>query len=95
VFFQVHRADLDEGVVGSLYRSEVFYTSQEQRTVAEAIIRDVDASGHWPGKTVTEVSEAAVFWEMGPEDQDYLLRFPHGCKPPFPGDETSRSGGLR
>jgi peptide-methionine (S)-S-oxide reductase len=48
------------------------------------MIRDVDASGHWPGKTVTKVSESAVFWEMASEDQDYLLRFPYGCKPPFP-----------
>jgi peptide-methionine (S)-S-oxide reductase len=84
VFFLVHRPDLDQGVVGSLYRSEIFYTSPQQRRVAEDIIRDVDASGHWPGKTVTEISEAEVFWEMGPEDQDYLLRFPHGCEPPFP-----------
>ena len=84
VFFQVHRADLDESVVGSLYRSEIFCTSPEQRTVAEEMIRDVDASGHWLGRTVTRVSKAVVFWEMGPEDQNYLLRFPHGCKPPFP-----------
>lgn len=84
VFFQVHRPDLDEDIVGSLYRSEIFCTSPEQRTVAEQMIRDVDASGHWPGRTVTKVSEASVFWEMGPEDQDYLLRFPTGCKPPFP-----------
>jgi peptide-methionine (S)-S-oxide reductase len=84
VFFQVHRADLDEGIVGSQYRSEIFYTSPEQRTVAEEMIRDVDASRHWPGQTVTNISEAAVFWEMAPEDQDYFLRFPRGCKPPFP-----------
>jgi peptide-methionine (S)-S-oxide reductase len=82
-FFQAHRADLDVGVVGSEYRSEVFWTSPEQREVAEQIIRDVDASGHWPGQTVTAVSEVGVFWAMGPEDQDYFLRFPHGCKPPF------------
>ena len=87
VFFQVHRPDLDQGIVGSLYRSEIFCTSPEQRTVAEEMIRDVDASGHWLGKTVTKVSEAGVFWEMGPEDQDYLLRFPHGCEPPFPRQE--------
>jgi len=52
--------------------------------VAKEMIRDVDASAHWPGKTATKISEAVVFWEMGPEDQDYLLRFPRGCKPPFP-----------
>ena len=84
VFFQVHRPDLDESIVGSLYRSEIFYTSPEQRRVAEEMIRDVDASGHWLGQTVTKVSEASVFWEMEPEDQDYFLRFPHGCRPPFP-----------
>ncbi len=92
VFFQVHRADLDVGVVGSIYRSEIFYSSAEQRKVAEEMIRDVDASAHWPGKTVTNISEAAVFWEMGPEDQDYFLRFPHDCKPPFPRqDDKSES----
>jgi peptide-methionine (S)-S-oxide reductase len=84
VFFQVHRADLDEGVVGSLYRSEIFCTSTEQRSVAEEMIRDVDASGHWPGRTVTKISEAGVFWEMDPEDQDYFERYPDGCQPPFP-----------
>jgi peptide-methionine (S)-S-oxide reductase len=86
VFFQVHRADLDEGIVGSPYRSEIFCTGPEQRRVAEEMVRDVDASGHWPGRTVTRISDATVFWEMGPEDQDYLLRFPRGCRPPFPRD---------
>ena len=84
VFFQVHRPDLDEGIVGSQYRSEIFYTSAEQRRVAEDMIRDVEASNHWPGRPVTNLSAASVFWEMGPEDQDYLQRFPHGCTPPFP-----------
>jgi peptide-methionine (S)-S-oxide reductase len=84
VFFQSHRADLDASIVGSEYRSEIFCTTPEQRKVAEEIIGDVDASGHWPGTTVTAVSEAGVFWEMDPEDQDYFMRFPVGCKPPFP-----------
>jgi peptide-methionine (S)-S-oxide reductase len=84
VFFMVHRADLDEGTVGSLYRSEIFVTSPEQRRVAEEMIRDVDASGHWLGKTATRISEAVMLWEMEPADQDFLLRFPHDCKPPFP-----------
>lgn len=91
VFFQAHRADLDASVVGSQYRSEIFCTSSQQRRVAEQMVRDVDASAHWPGKTVTKISEAVTFWEMGPEDQDYFLRFPHGCKPPFP-RQPDRSG---
>ena len=83
-FFQVHRPDLGEGVVGSSYRSEIFYASEEQRRVAEEMIRDVDASGHWPGRVVTKISEADRFWEAGPEDRDYFQRYPRGCAPPFP-----------
>jgi len=86
-FFQVHRADLGDDLVGSIYRSEIFCTSEEQRKVAEGMVRDVDASGHWPGKTVTKISEAGPFWEDGAKDQDYFLRYPDypdGSKPPFP-----------
>jgi peptide-methionine (S)-S-oxide reductase len=86
-FFQVHRPDLGEDLVGSIYRSEIFYTTEEQRSVAEETIRDVDASGHWPGKTVTKVSEAGPFLEEEAKQQDYFLRYPdypHGSKLPFP-----------
>jgi peptide-methionine (S)-S-oxide reductase len=86
-FFQVHRADLGEDLVGSVYRSEIFCTSEEQRRVAEEMIADVDASGHWPGKTVTQISEAGRFLQDPAEDQDRLLRFPDypkGSTPPFP-----------
>jgi peptide-methionine (S)-S-oxide reductase len=83
-FFQVHRPDLDEQLVGSAYRSGVFCTTGEQRRVAAETVADVDASGHWPGKTVTEISEAGRFWAAEAEDQDYFRRFPDGCKPPFP-----------
>lgn len=90
LFFVVHRADLDVGVVGSIYRSEIFYTSPAQRAVAEEMIGDVDAAKHWLGKTVTKLSPVGVFWEEAPENQNYLQRFPQGCKPPFPrrGDES-------
>ena len=86
-FFQVHRADLGERLVGSIYRSEIFYTSEDQRRVAEQTIRDVDASGHWLDKTVTKVSKAGRFWEDPAKDQDYFLHYPDypdGAKPPFP-----------
>lgn len=86
-YFQIHLPDLDEEVVGSIYRSEIFYTSAEQRRVAEEMIADVDASGHWPGKVTTRVTEAGRFIEDGPKDQDYLLhypRYPNGAKAPFP-----------
>jgi len=86
-FFQVHRPDLSEDLVGSIYRSEVFYTSEEQRRVAEETIRDVDASGHWIGTVVTRVTKAGPLWEDPVEHQNYFLRYPdypEGAKPPFP-----------
>jgi peptide-methionine (S)-S-oxide reductase len=89
VFFQVHRPDLGPDVVGSQYRSEIFCMSTEQHNVARETIRDVDASGHWPGRTVTTLSQSTTFWAMAPEDQDYFMRFPRGCKPPFPRQDDS------
>ncbi len=80
-FFQIHdptTKDRQGNDLGSSYRSEIFYTSDEQREVAEETIADVDASGIWPGKVVTEVSEAGPFWEAEPEHQDYLQKYPAG-----------------
>jgi peptide-methionine (S)-S-oxide reductase len=91
LFFQIHRPDLGEGLVGSDYRSEIFYTSDEQRQVAEATIADVDASGIWPGKVVTGISQAGPFWEAEAEDQDYLRRLPDAHTSPFPVVNAHRS----
>jgi peptide-methionine (S)-S-oxide reductase len=77
-FFQIHRPDLEQQLVGSDYRSEIFYTSHEQRQVAQDTIADADASGLWPGKVVTKISQAGRFWEAEAEDQDYLQHYPVG-----------------
>jgi methionine-S-sulfoxide reductase len=77
-FFQIHRPDLSEELVGSDYRSEIFYTSDEQRRAAEDMITAADASGLWPGKVVTKISPAGPFWEAEAEDQDYLQHYPDG-----------------
>ena len=80
-FFQVHdpttlnRQGNDRG---TSYRSAIYYTSDEQKRMAEETIADVNASGLWPGKVVTEVAPAAAFWEAEPEHQDYLERIPNG-----------------
>jgi len=80
-FFQIHdpttpnRQGNDRG---ASYRSAIFYKSEEQRRVAEDTIADVEASGLWPGKVVTELSPAGDFWEAEPEHQDYLERYPNG-----------------
>jgi peptide-methionine (S)-S-oxide reductase len=93
-FFQVHRPDLGEGLVGFAYRSEIFYTTDKQRQVAEETILDVDASGHWPGKVVTEVSEAGSFWAAEAKDQGYFQRYPDGCTPPSRGRSEPRLPSL-
>ncbi|MCC7595886.1 peptide-methionine (S)-S-oxide reductase MsrA [Janthinobacterium sp. FW305-129] len=80
-FFQIHDPSTEDrqgNDRGTSYRSAIFYTSEEQRLVAEETIRDVDASGLWPGKVVTQVAPAGPFWEAEPEHQDYLQRLPHG-----------------
>jgi peptide-methionine (S)-S-oxide reductase len=80
-FFQIHdptTPDRQGNDRGSSYRSAIYYTSDEQKAVAEDTIADVDASGLWPGKVVTEVEPAGPFWEAEPEHQDYLERVPHG-----------------
>ena len=60
------------------YRSAIFYTSEEQKRIASDTITDVDASGIWPGKVVSEVAPAGAFWEAEPEHQDYLEHYPDG-----------------
>lgn len=80
-FFQVHdpttknRQGNDRG---TSYRSAIFYLDDEQKQIALDTIADIEASGLWPGKVVTEVSPAGDFWEAEPEHQDYLLRYPNG-----------------
>lgn len=81
LFFQIHdpsTPDRQGNDRGTSYRSAIFYTSDEQKKVAEDTIRDVDASGLWPGKVVTEVAPAGPFWVAEAEHQDYLQRLPHG-----------------
>ncbi len=80
-FFQIHdpsTADRQGNDRGKSYRSAIFYTTPEQRETAIETIVDVEASGLWPGKVVTEVAPAGDFWEAEPEHQDYLQRYPTG-----------------
>ena len=89
-FFQIHdpttknRQGNDRGLS---YRSGIYYIDEEQKRVAEETIADLDASGLWDGKVVTEVEPASDFWEAEPEHQDYLEKRPSGytCHFPRPG----------
>lgn len=80
-FFQIHdptTVNRQGNDIGTSYRSGIYYTSDAQKSVAEETIRDVDASGLWPGKVVTELQPAGDFWEAEPEHQDYLANYPSG-----------------
>ncbi|GGG06647.1 MULTISPECIES: peptide-methionine (S)-S-oxide reductase MsrA [Rhizobium] len=86
-FFQIHdpsTLNRQGNDIGTSYRSAIFYTSDNQKQVAADTIADVDASGIWPGKVVTEVVPVEEFWEAEPEHQDYLERIPNGYTCHFP-----------
>jgi peptide-methionine (S)-S-oxide reductase len=81
LFFQFHdptTRNRHGNDIGASYRSAIFYTSEEQKKVALDTIADVEASGLWPGRVVTEVVPASDFWEAEAEHQDYLERIPNG-----------------
>ncbi len=86
-FFQIHdptTANRQGNDRGASYRSGIYYTTEEQRDVALATIKDVNESGLWPGEVVTEVKPAGEFWQAEPEHQDYLERIPNGYTCHFP-----------
>ena len=90
LFFQIHdpsTVDRQGNDRGSQYRSAIFFTSEEQERIAHDTIADVDASGLWPGKAVTQVVGASDFWEAEVEHQDYLERLPNGYTCHFPRKE--------
>ncbi len=96
-FFQIHdptTVDRQGNDRGASYRSAIYYTTDEQRKVAETTIADVEASGLWPGKVVTELAPAGPFWLAEPEHQDYLQRYPTGytCHFVRPGWTLPRRG---
>ena len=80
-FFQIHdptTKNRQGNDVGMSYRSAIYYENETQKQVAEDTIADVNASGLWPGKVVTEVTPVGPFWQAEPEHQDYLQRIPNG-----------------
>lgn len=87
LFFQIHNpctANRQGNDIGLSYRSAIYYVDDAQKQVALDTIADVEASGLWPGKVVTEVEAVGPFWEAEPEHQDYLEKFPKGYTCHFP-----------
>ena len=80
-FFQIHdptTLNRQGNDVGTSYRSAIFYADEEQRRIAQDTVAEVEESGLWQGKVVTEVAPAGPFWEAEPEHQDYLERIRNG-----------------
>ncbi|RYE32372.1 MAG: peptide-methionine (S)-S-oxide reductase [Sphingobacteriaceae bacterium] len=80
-FFQIHNPttrNRQGNDVGASYRSAIFFLDDAQRATANALIADMETSGKWPGKIVTEVVPAADFWNAEEEHQDYLQKHPYG-----------------
>ena len=86
-FFQIHdptTKNRQGNDIGMSYRSAIYYVDEDQKAEALRTIADVDASGIWPAKVVTEVEPVGDFWEAEPEHQDYLERHPNGYTCHFP-----------
>jgi len=64
--------------IGSQYRSAIFVTSPEQRKIAEAVKKKVDAAGKWGASIVTEIADASPFTAAEGYHQDYLVNNPGG-----------------
>ena len=80
-FFQIHdptTRNRQGNDIGTSYRSAIFCNSDAQRDTANALIAEMNASGKWPGKIVTEVVPATDFWNAEAEHQDYLQKHPYG-----------------
>ncbi len=88
-FFQIHdptTTNRQGNDRGPSYRSAIYYVNKTQKKIALDTIADVNASGLWPGKAVTELEPVGDFCEAEPEHQDYLERYPNGytCHYPRP-----------
>ncbi|MGH1460562.1 MAG: peptide-methionine (S)-S-oxide reductase MsrA [Neptuniibacter sp.] len=86
-FFQIHdptTSNRQGNDLGMSYRSAIYFVDETQKQTALDTIADVEASGLWPGKVVTEVEPASDFWVAEPEHQDYLERLPGGYTCHFP-----------
>ncbi len=86
-FFQIHdptTVNRQGNDLGMSYRSAIYYVNEDQKAVALDTIADVEASGIWPGKVVTEVEPVGAFWDAEEEHQDYLVKHPNGYTCHFP-----------
>jgi len=79
VFFTTHdptTRNRQGNDVGTQYRSAVFYHTREQKTTAESVVREIERSGIWRKKIVTEVVPFSVFYPAEAYHREYFQRNP-------------------
>ncbi|HSL71195.1 MAG TPA: peptide-methionine (S)-S-oxide reductase MsrA [Longimicrobiales bacterium] len=79
VFFTIHdptTLNRQGGDVGTQYRSAIFYHSEQQKTIAEDVIRELTAAQLWDQPIVTEVTPFAAFYPAESYHQEYFARNP-------------------
>lgn len=64
--------------IGTQYRSAIFYVSEAQKATAEAVTKEVEASGVWKKPIITEIELLKKFWSAEDYHQDYLQKNPNG-----------------
>jgi peptide methionine sulfoxide reductase msrA/msrB len=80
-FFRMHdptTKDRQGNDRGTQYRSHIFYTTEQQKQVAEAVKARVDKSGKWKNPVVTQISAASKWYPAEDYHQDYLQKHPGG-----------------
>jgi peptide-methionine (S)-S-oxide reductase len=80
VFFIAHdptTLDRQGADVGAQYRSAIFYHTPEQKRVAEEVIAEIEASGVWKGKVVTQVAPFTTFFPAEDYHQNYFAQNPN------------------
>jgi peptide-methionine (S)-S-oxide reductase len=74
VFFTIHdptTLNRQGADVGTQYRSAVFYHDEEQKAVAEQVIREITGAGIWDRPIVTEVMPFDAFYKAEDYHQEY------------------------
>ena len=65
---------------GAQYRSAIFVHGEEQRSLAEASLAELEESGRFDDPIVTELAEAGDFWPAEAYHQDYYKKNPFRYK---------------
>ena len=80
-FFTLHdptQLNRQQNDIGSQYRSEIFYINNEQKNIAEKVLKQASDSKVFKKPIVTKITKASEFYEAEEYHQDYLQKHPNG-----------------